>query len=42
VQPDQDATFTNWLITANNLTDERPLPAVKDYQSQFYKLWGVQ
>lgn len=42
VQPDQDATFTNWLITANNLTDERPLPAVKDYQSQFYKLWGLQ
>jgi len=42
VQPDEDATFTHWLITRDNLTDERPLPAVKDYESQFYELWGVK
>ena len=42
VEPDQDATLPQWLVTAKNLTDERPLPAVKDYQSQFFKLWGVK
>jgi hypothetical protein len=42
VKPDEDATFPHWLITANNLTSERPLPAVKDYANQFLALWGVK
>jgi ABC-type sugar transport system substrate-binding protein len=42
VKPDEDATFTHWLITANNVTDERPLPAVKDYAQQFEALWGLK
>ena len=42
VKPDEDATFTHWLVTANNLTSERPLPAVKDYAQQFEALWGVK
>ena len=42
VKPDEDATFTHWLINANNVTDERPLPAVKDYAQQFEALWGLK
>jgi ABC-type sugar transport system substrate-binding protein len=42
VQPDSDATLPQWLITASNVTSERPLPAVKDYASQYYALWGVK
>jgi ABC-type sugar transport system substrate-binding protein len=40
--PDTDATFPQWLITPSNVTSERPLPAVKDFASQFYSLWGVK
>jgi ABC-type sugar transport system substrate-binding protein len=42
VEPDQDDTFTHWLITADNVTSERPLPAVKDYAAQFDELWGLK
>jgi DNA-binding LacI/PurR family transcriptional regulator len=42
VKPDEDATFTHWLITKNNVTKERPLPAVKDYAQQFEALWGLK
>jgi len=41
VTEDEDSTFPNWLITAENLPDERPLPAVKDYKAQFEALWGL-
>lgn len=42
VQPDADATLPQWLITASNVTSERPLPTVKDYATQYYALWGVK
>jgi DNA-binding LacI/PurR family transcriptional regulator len=42
VTPDEDATFTHWLITKSNVTKERPLPAVKDYAQQFEALWGLK
>lgn len=42
VEPDEDATYTHWLITADNVTSERPLPAVKDYAAQFHSLWGLK
>jgi ABC-type sugar transport system substrate-binding protein len=42
VASDKDSTFPHWLITADNVTSERPLPAVKDYAQQFYALWGVK
>jgi hypothetical protein len=38
LEPDQDATLPQWLITAANVTSERPLPTVKDYANQFYAL----
>jgi ribose transport system substrate-binding protein len=40
--PDTDATLKQWLVTASNITGERPLPAVKDYIQQFDSLWGVK
>jgi ribose transport system substrate-binding protein len=42
VTPDEYSTFTHWLVTANNLTSERPLPAVQDYAQQFEALWGLK
>jgi ABC-type sugar transport system substrate-binding protein len=42
VDPDRDATLPKWFVTSDNVTDERPLPAVKDYVQQFKALWGVQ
>jgi ABC-type sugar transport system substrate-binding protein len=42
VQPDADATLPQWLVTASNVTSERPLPTVKNYANQFYALWGVK
>jgi ribose transport system substrate-binding protein len=40
--PDRDATLPRWLVTSENVTAERPLPAVKDFKEQFNALWGVQ
>ena len=42
VQPDWYATLPQWLVTASNVSSERPLPTVKDYASQYYALWGVK
>jgi ribose transport system substrate-binding protein len=42
VAPDQDATVPKWLVTSQNITSQRPLPAVENYAQQFDKLWGVQ
>jgi ribose transport system substrate-binding protein len=37
-----DATLEKWIVTKNNLpSGESPLPAVKNYAQQFYKLWGI-
>jgi ribose transport system substrate-binding protein len=42
LEPDRDTTLPKWLVTSDNVTAERPLPAVKDFREQFHALWGVQ
>jgi ribose transport system substrate-binding protein len=42
LDPDRDATLPKWFVTSDNVTAQRPLPAVKDFSQQFEALWGVQ